>query len=72
MRAEEVRTVADGAKDVPYKDEYCCEVVVTGKFLKENPKAAAAATRALLKAAKWVQTNPAAAANVSTADRSYL
>jgi NitT/TauT family transport system substrate-binding protein len=60
-----VKTIADGGKDSPYKDEYCCEVVVSGKFLKANPKAAAAATRALLKAAKWVQTNPAAAARLS-------
>jgi NitT/TauT family transport system substrate-binding protein len=61
----QLKTIADGAKDVPYKDEYCCEVVVSGKFLRENPRAAAAATRALLKAAKWVQTNPAAAARLS-------
>jgi NitT/TauT family transport system substrate-binding protein len=45
--------------------------VVSGKFLKANPKAAAAATRALLKAAKWVQTNPAAAAQLSV-EHHYL
>jgi NitT/TauT family transport system substrate-binding protein len=60
-----VRNVADQAKDAPYKDEYCCAVIVNGKFLAKNPKAAAAATRALLKAAKWVETNPAAAARLS-------
>ena len=53
-----VRNVADQAKDAPYKDEYCCAVIVNGKFLARNPKAAAAATRALLKAAKWVEANP--------------
>ena len=66
-----VKTVADQAKDAPYKDEYCCEVIVSGKFLAANPKAAAAATRALLKAAKWVQTNPAAAARLSV-EKKYL
>lgn len=66
-----VQTIADQAKDVPYKDEYCCAVVVNGKFLAANPKAAAAATRALLKAAKWVQTNPAAAARLSV-EKKYL
>jgi NitT/TauT family transport system substrate-binding protein len=66
-----VQTIADQAKDAPYKDEYCCEVVVNGKFLAANPKAAAAATRALLKAAKWVQTNPAAAARLSV-EKKYL
>lgn len=66
-----IKTVADEAKDSPYKDEYCCEVIVSGKFLEANPKAAAAATRALLKAAKWVQTNPAAAARLSV-EKHYL
>src|SRR5437762_3474722 len=41
-----VKNVADQAKDAPYKDEYCCAVIVSGKFLAANPKAAAAATRA--------------------------
>jgi NitT/TauT family transport system substrate-binding protein len=46
-------------------------VIVSGKFAAANPKAAAAATRALLKAAKWVQTNPAAAARLSV-EKKYL
>jgi NitT/TauT family transport system substrate-binding protein len=66
-----VRNVADQATDAPYKDEYCCAVVVNGKFLANNPKAAAAATRALLKGAKWVQENPAAAARLSV-EKKYL
>src|SRR5260370_42127821 len=53
-----VKNVADQAQDAPYKDEYCCAVIVNGKFLKANPRAAAAGTRALLKAAKWVEANP--------------
>src|SRR3989442_9485035 len=60
-----VRNIADQAADLPYSDEYCCAVLVNGKFLARNPKASAAATRALLKAAKWVETNPAAAAKLS-------
>jgi NitT/TauT family transport system substrate-binding protein len=66
-----VRNVADQATDTPYKDEYCCAVVVNGKFLANNPKAAAAATRALLKGAKWVEMNPAAAAKLSV-EKNYL
>ncbi|HVV00097.1 MAG TPA: ABC transporter substrate-binding protein [Verrucomicrobiae bacterium] len=66
-----VRNVADQATDEPYKNEYCCGVLVNGKFLKKNPKAAAAATRALLKAAKWVAANPAAAARLSV-EKKYL
>ncbi|PYJ41387.1 MAG: myristoyl transferase [Verrucomicrobia bacterium] len=66
-----VRNVADQAKDPPYKDEYCCAVIVNGKFLAANPKTAAAATRALLKAAKWVEANPAVAARLSV-EKKYL
>jgi NitT/TauT family transport system substrate-binding protein len=71
MADGKVRNVADQATDAPYKDEYCCAVVVSGKFLANNPKAAAAATRALLKGAKWVQENPAAAARLSV-EKKYL
>ena len=66
-----VRTIADQAKDPPYKYEYCCAVLVNGRFYKKNPKATAAATRALLKAAKWVDTNPAAAARLSV-EKKYI
>ncbi len=66
-----VRNIADQAKDAPYKDEYCCAVIVNGDYLKANSKNAAAATRALLKAAKWVETNPAAAARLSV-EKKYL
>src|SRR5216117_651906 len=66
-----VRNIADQAADFPYKEEYCCAVLVNGKFLAKDPKAAAAATRALLKAAKWVETNPAAAARTSV-EKKYL
>lgn len=66
-----VKNIADQAQDMPYKDEYCCAVIVNGKFLAANPKAAAGATRAMLKAAKWVETNPAAAARLSI-EKGYL
>ena len=66
-----VKNIADQANDAPYKDEYCCAVIVNGKFLRANPKAAAAATRALLKGAKWVEANPAAAARLSV-EKGYL
>jgi NitT/TauT family transport system substrate-binding protein len=66
-----VRNIADQATDEKYRDEYCCAVAVNGKFLAANPRAAAAATRALLKGAKWVDTNPAAAARLSV-EKKYL
>ncbi len=66
-----VKNVADQAKDEPYKDEYCCAVIANGKWAKENPKLCAAATRAILKGAKWVQTNPHAAAVIAV-EKKYL
>src|SRR5437773_6521382 len=66
-----VRNIADQAVDMPYADEYCCAVLVNGKFLAHNPKASAAATRALLKAAKWVEANPKAAAKLSV-EKKYI
>jgi NitT/TauT family transport system substrate-binding protein len=71
MAGGKVQNVADQANDAPYNQEYCCAVLVSGKFLAANPKAAAAATRALLKGAKWVETNPAAAARMSV-EKKYL
>lgn len=66
-----VRNIADQAKDPPYKDEYCCAVLVNGRFLQRYPAASAAATRAILKAAKWVDVNPAAAARLSV-EKKYI
>lgn len=66
-----VRNIADQATDAPYKDEYCCAVIVNGKYMAANPKATAAATRAILKGAKWVETNPAAAARISV-EKKYI
>ena len=66
-----VKNIADQAKDEPYASEYCCAVIVNGKFLANNPKASAAATRALLKGAKWVEANPLAAARLSV-EKKYI
>ena len=66
-----VRNIADQIMDEPYNQEYCCEVIANGKWVDANPKAAAAATRALLKGAKWVETNPKAAA-ILAVEKKYL
>lgn len=71
LTSGKVRNVADQAVDEGDKDEYCCEVIANGKWLTANPKAAAGATRALLKGAKYVNANPTAAAQMSI-DKKYL
>src|SRR5438876_8528866 len=66
-----VRNIADQIMDEPYNKEYCCEVIANGKWVDANRDTAARATRALLKGAKWVQTNPRAAA-VLAVEKKYL
>lgn len=60
-----VKTILDQGHTAPFKDEYCCVVVVSGKVAREDKDTAARLTRAILKASKWVATNPQEAAIVS-------
>jgi NitT/TauT family transport system substrate-binding protein len=61
----------DEATDMPYADEYCCEIIANGKWIDANPDSAARATRAILRGAVWVQQNPKAAAQLAV-DKKYL
>jgi len=71
LSSGKVKNIADQATDEPFASEYCCAVVANGKFVSNNPKAAAAATRAILKAAKWVEANPRKAATLAV-EKKYL
>lgn len=66
-----VQNVADLGVDLPYADEYCCSIMMNGKYVDANREACAAATRAILKGAKWVEANPRAAARLSV-EKGYL
>jgi NitT/TauT family transport system substrate-binding protein len=66
-----VRTIADQAVDPPYNEEYCCAVVLSGAFARRRPSEAARVTRALLKAAYWVDRNPSSAAQLSV-EKKYI
>jgi NitT/TauT family transport system substrate-binding protein len=66
-----VRTIADEATDPPFKDEYCCVTVVSGKLARNDPAKAAKATRAMLRGAKWVNTNQLAAAKMAV-EKGYV
>ena len=61
----------DTATDPAYKDEYCCDAFVTSKLAEENPKAAAAFTRAVQKASQWVQDHPDETAKIIT-EKQYI
>lgn len=63
-------SILDTATDEKFSKEYCCQVYVTNKLGKENPNAAAAYTRAVLKAAAFIQANPEEAAKIQI-DKGY-
>lgn len=71
LSMDKVRTIADQAADAPYRDEYCCVTVVSGRLARQDPAKAAKVTRALLKGAAWVDRNPLAAAKLSV-EKKYV
>lgn len=71
MAAGNIHNVADLGVDQPYADEYCCSIMLNGKFADTNQKACGAVTRAILKGAKWVEKNARAAAKLSI-EKGYL
>ena len=71
LSEKKVRNVADQTTDEPYASEYCCGVIVNGKYADTNPDATAAVTKAIMKGAKWVETNPRAAA-VMSVEKKYI
>lgn len=58
------KKILDTGTDEKFRNEYCCQQFVTHKLLKENPEGAAAVTRALQKAAAYVEAEPRAAAQL--------
>ncbi|MGM9613133.1 MAG: ABC transporter substrate-binding protein [Butyricicoccus sp.] len=64
-------TILDTATDPAYQNEYCCASFVSAKLAAERPEAAAAFTRAVLKASAWVNENPREAAQIQL-DKKYV
>ena len=58
------KKILDLSTDEKFASEYCCMAFVTNRLAKENPKAAAAYTRAMLKASAFVEANPEEAARI--------
>lgn len=58
------RKILDLTEDEKFADEYCCQIYVSTNAAKNQSKAAAAYTRALLKAAAYVQAQPNEAASL--------
>ena len=61
----------DTAASEGFKDEYCCGAFVTEDLAVNHPEVAAAFTRAVLKAAVWVNEHPEEAAQIQI-DKDYV
>ncbi|MBQ3379217.1 MAG: ABC transporter substrate-binding protein [Clostridia bacterium] len=61
----------DTAASEGFRDEYCCGAFVTEALATEHPEIAAAYTRAVLKAAVWVNEHPEEAAQIQI-EKNYV
>ncbi|MDR3168026.1 MAG: ABC transporter substrate-binding protein [Treponema sp.] len=52
------RVIINQATDDYLKDEFCCVLLLSSDFVKNHPQLAAKYTRAIQKAAAWVQEHP--------------
>lgn len=56
--------ILDIGEDEKFSKEYCCQAYVSLELIEKNPEGAAAYTRAIQKAAAFVQANPEEAAKL--------
>lgn len=61
----------DNGEDEKLRTEYCCQMFVSSKLKRENPKGAAAFTKAVMRAAAFVQAEPEKAAKIQL-DNNYV
>ncbi len=58
------RKILDTGLDDKFKEEYCCQAYVSGDLVSENPEGASAYTRAMQKAAAFIEADPYEAAKL--------
>lgn len=66
-----LRAIIDTTADDEYKDEYCCLSFVTTNLAENYPDLAAKYTRAVMKAAKWIEENSKEAARIQL-EKNYV
>lgn len=66
-----LRAIIDTTTDEDYGDEYCCLSFVTTNLAENHPELAAKYTRAVMKAAKWIEENSEEAAKIQL-DNDYV
>ncbi|MDR1081581.1 MAG: ABC transporter substrate-binding protein [Deltaproteobacteria bacterium] len=70
-RNDGLTVLLDSARDKPFSDQYCCASFVSDRLVSSEPEAAARYTRAMQKAAAWIQKNPDETARIQV-DRKYV
>lgn len=65
------KKILDTTTDEKFVNEYCCQSYVTSDLITNNPEGAAAYTRAIQKAAAFIQANPEEAAQIQI-DAGYV
>ncbi|MDR0549116.1 MAG: ABC transporter substrate-binding protein [Deltaproteobacteria bacterium] len=63
--------ILDSAKDAPFSNQYCCAAYVSEALAKNDPETAAKYTRAMQKAAAWIQKNPDETAKIQV-EKKYV
>ncbi|MDR1295980.1 MAG: ABC transporter substrate-binding protein [Deltaproteobacteria bacterium] len=61
----------DSARDQPYADQYCCASYVNAELVDKDPEAAASYTRAMQRAAAWIQKNQEETARIQV-EKKYV
>jgi NitT/TauT family transport system substrate-binding protein len=63
------RSIINSATDDYLKDEFCCVLVARSEIVKKHPELVAAATRAVQRAAKFVQEHPEETAKILSGEK---
>lgn len=63
--------ILDTGEDEKFVDEYCCQAFVATDLIASNPEGAAAYTRAMQKAAAFIEAQPYEAAQIQV-DKGYI
>ncbi|MBT9167383.1 MAG: hypothetical protein DDT19_00712 [Syntrophomonadaceae bacterium] len=58
LNLDKFRVLLNQSVDAPYHEEYCCLWLIHGNLVENEPEVAAAITRAVLRAAQYVENNP--------------
>lgn len=65
------KTIVDTATSPEFKDEYCCDLVIADKLLKEHPEAAKRLTAAVMKGSLYVHDHLSESVKI-LADKKYV